>query len=84
MSTSPPSLSEIQQRFVRRYMDGNEFVVGVRVRNDDRIGWIRGPYLYIEVDKNTVDLGWLGEVPYEFEGIPVVVRPGERGILLYA
>jgi hypothetical protein len=68
------SLTDIQQAFVRRYMDDGS-VVGVRVRElDNRM------VLYVEVESGhgPVDL------PATFRDVPVVVREGRRAILAYA
>lgn len=67
------NLTDIQQAFVRRYMD-NDGVIGVRVRElEGRI------VLFVEVDDpKTVDL------PTTFRDLPVVVRQGHRAVLAYA
>jgi hypothetical protein len=72
---STPSLSDIQQSFVRKYMTDDR-VLGVRVRSCDG-GWI----LDVEVDdarKDTLEL------PEQHLGIPVRVRPGSPAVLAYA
>lgn len=67
------NLTDIQQAFVHRYMDGDE-MIGVRVRKiDGRI------VLFVEVsDRKSVDL------PGTFRGLPVVVREGRPAMLAYS
>ncbi len=67
------SFTDIQQAFVRRYMDDGG-VIGVRVRKID--GQMA---LFVEVsDLKATDL------PDTFGGLPVVVREGHRAVLAYS
>ncbi len=66
------SLTEIQQAFVRRYMDDS--VIGVRVQKiDDEM------VLLVEVDDPTSV-----ELPQTFRDLAVRVRPGRRAVLAYS
>ena len=67
------SFTDIQQAFVRRYMDSGD-VIGVRIRK------LNGEIvLFVEVsDGKSVDL------PETFRGLPVVVRTGSRAVLAYS
>jgi len=67
------SLTDIQQAFVRRYMNGNECVNGVRIHE------IEGEnVILVEVmDRASVEL------PREFFGLRVEVREGDRAVLAY-
>ncbi|HTZ86646.1 MAG TPA: hypothetical protein VMB05_08260 [Solirubrobacteraceae bacterium] len=67
------SLTDIQQAFVRRYMNGNECVNGVRIHE------IEGEnVILVEVmDRASVEL------PPEFFGLRVEVREGDRAVLAY-
>lgn len=67
------NLTDIQQDFVRRYMDDNG-VIGVRVREcDSKL------VLYVEVED-----GYSPELPEDFRGLPVIVRQGQRAMLAYS
>jgi hypothetical protein len=67
------SLTDIQQAFVRRYMNGNECVNGVRIREADGDNVI-----LVEVtDRECLEL------PTAFLGLRVEVREGDRAILAY-
>jgi hypothetical protein len=66
------SFTDIQQDFVRRYMDDNG-VVGVRVREHQ--GKI---VLYVEVEA-----GCSAKLPSTFRKVPVVVQQGQRAVLAY-
>jgi hypothetical protein len=67
------SLTDIQQAFVRRYMNGNDSVNGVRIREIDGDNVI-----VVEVmDRERVDL------PDEFFELRVEVRQGDRAVLAY-
>ncbi len=67
------SLTDIQQAFVRRYMEGDECVIGVRIREIDGKNVI-----LVEIeDRNHVEL------PSEFFGLRVEVREGVRAVLAY-
>lgn len=66
------SLTEIQQAFVRRYMDDS--VIGVRVQKiDDEM------MLVVEVDDPTSV-----ELPQTFRDLAVRVRTGRRAVLAYS
>jgi hypothetical protein len=67
------SLTDIQQAFVRRYMNDDEHVIGVRIRE------INGKnVLLVEVtDRNRVEL------PSTFCELRVEVREGRPAILAY-
>lgn len=67
------SLTDIQQAFVRRYMD-SDGVLGVRVRKID------GQNTLI-VD---VRAGASPELPAQFRELPVLVRTGSPAILAYS
>ena len=67
------SLTDIQQAFVRRYMNGNECVNGVRIReiNGENV-------ILVEVtDRACVNL------PREFFDLRVEIREGDRAVLAY-
>jgi hypothetical protein len=67
------SLTDIQQAFVRRYMNGNDCVNGVRIReiNGENV-------ILVEVtDRGRVEL------PNEFFDLRVEVRKGDRAVLAY-
>jgi hypothetical protein len=67
------SLTDIQQAFVRRYMNGNDCVNGVRIREIDGENVI-----VVEVmDRELVEL------PDEFFDLRVEVRQGDRAVLAY-
>jgi hypothetical protein len=67
------SLTDIQQAFVRRYMNGNDCVNGVRIREIDGENVI-----LVEVtDRERVEL------PNEFFDLRVEVRQGDRAVLAY-
>jgi hypothetical protein len=67
------SLTDIQQAFVRRFMNGNESVNGVSIREIDGENVI-----LVEVaDRTSVDL------PPEFLDLRVEIREGDRAILAY-
>ncbi len=67
------SLTDIQQAFVRRFMNGNECVNGVSIREIDGENVI-----LVEVaDRASVDL------PSEFFDLRVEIREGDRAILAY-
>jgi hypothetical protein len=67
------SLTDIQQAFVRRYMNGNECVNGVRIREIDGENVI-----LVEIaDRASVDL------PSEFFDLRVEMREGDRAVLAY-
>jgi hypothetical protein len=68
------SLTDIQQAFVRRYMNGNECVNGVR------IGEVDGDnVILVEVmDREGVEL-----LPPDFFGLRVEIREGDRAVLAY-
>jgi hypothetical protein len=67
------SLTDIQQAFVRRYMNGNDCVNGVRIREIDGENVI-----VVEVtDRECVDL------PDTFFDLRVDVRQGDRAVLAY-
>lgn len=67
------SLTDIQQAFVRRYMNGNECVLGVRIREIDGENVI-----LVEVtDRERVEL------PSDFLDLRVDVREGDRAVLAY-
>ena len=67
------SLTDIQQAFVRRYMDGNDWVNGVRIREID--------------DENVIVVEVMDperiELPDEFFELRVQVRQGDRAVLAY-
>jgi hypothetical protein len=67
------SLTDIQQAFVRRYMNGNESVNSVRVREIDG----KNVILVEVADCAGVD------IPSEFFDLRVEVRPGARAVLAY-
>jgi hypothetical protein len=67
------SLTDIQQAFVRRYMNGNECVNGVRIREIDG----KNVILVDIVDRERVDL------PSDFLGLSVEIRESDRAILAY-
>jgi len=67
------SLTDIQQAFVRRYMNGNDCVNGVRIREIDGENVI-----LVEVtDRERVEL------PSDFFDLRVEVREGDRAVLAY-
>jgi hypothetical protein len=67
------SLTDIQQAFVRRYMNGNECVNAVRIHEIDGENVI-----LVEVtDRASVDL------PTEFFDLRVEIREGNRAVLAY-
>jgi hypothetical protein len=67
------SLTDIQQAFVRRYMNGNDCVNGVRIREIDGENVI-----LVEVtDRERVEL------PNKFFDLRVEVRQGDRAVLAY-
>jgi len=67
------SLTDIQQAFVRRYMNGNDCVNGVRIREIDGENVI-----LVEVtDRERVEL------PDKFFDLRVEVRQGDRAVLAY-
>jgi hypothetical protein len=67
------SLTDIQQAFVRRYMNGNDCVNGVRIREIDGENVI-----LVEVtDRERVEL------PSKFFDLRVDVRQGDRAVLAY-
>jgi hypothetical protein len=67
------SLTDIQQAFVRRYMNGNECVNGVRIREIDGENVI-----LVEIaDRASVYL------PSEFFDLRVEMREGDRAVLAY-
>jgi hypothetical protein len=68
------SLTDIQQAFVHRYMDNDDDVIGVRVREiDGRI------VLFVKVSgRKHVDL------PETFRGLPIIVSEGHRAMLAYS
>ena len=68
------SLADIQQAFVHRYMDDDDRVIGVRVRELDG-----ETVLYVEVSDRT-----RVELPASFRGLRVVVREAHRALLAYA
>jgi hypothetical protein len=67
------SLTDIQQAFVRRYMDGNECILGVRIHEMDGDNVI----LVDVVEDARVKL------PNDFLGLRVVVRAATRAVLAY-
>ncbi len=67
------SLTDIQQAFVRRFMEGNEHVNGVRIRDIDG----KNVILVEVADPSRVEL------PGEFLGLRVEVREGNRAVLAY-
>jgi hypothetical protein len=67
------SLTDIQQAFVRRYMNGNDCVNGVRIREIDGENVI----LVDVTDRESVQL------PSEFFDLRVEVREGDRAVLAY-
>jgi len=67
------SLTDIQQAFVRRYMNGNECVNGVRIREIDG----KNVILVEITDRESVNL------PSDFFGLRVEVREGDRAVLAY-
>ncbi len=67
------SLTDIQQAFVRRYMNDDECVIGVRIREIDGDNVI-----FVEVtDRKLVDL------PSDFCKLRVEVREGHPAVLAY-
>lgn len=67
------SLTDIQQAFVRRYMNGNDGVLGVRIREIDGENVV----LAEVEDREHVEL------PSEFFGLRVEIREGDRAVLAY-
>jgi len=67
------NLTDIQQAFVRRYMDDDGSVIGVRVSQID------GQHVLV-VDVSD-DQGV--ELPSAFRELPVYVREGRRAVLAY-
>jgi hypothetical protein len=67
------SLTDIQQAFVRRYMEGDECVLGVRIRerNGENV-------IFVEVAEESHV-----ELPSEFLDLRVEVREGNRAVLAY-
>jgi hypothetical protein len=66
------SLTDIQQAFVRRYMDDNG-VIGVRIRRCDG-----DLVLFVVVAPDCT-----AELPPKFRGLRVVVEQGQRAVLAY-
>jgi hypothetical protein len=67
------SLTDIQQAFVRRYMDGNDCVLGVRIREtgDENV-------IFVEIAEDA-DI----QLPSTFLELRVEVRKGDRAVLAY-
>jgi len=67
------SLTDIQQAFVRRYMNDDECVIGVRIRQ-------RGGenVIFVEI-ADGADVA----LPEEFAGLRVEVRKGQQAVLAY-
>lgn len=67
------SLTDIQQAFVRRYMNDDECVIGVRVREIDG-----EDVIFVEVADHD-----LVELPSDFCELRVEVREGQPAVLAY-
>lgn len=66
-------LTDIQQAFVRRYMNDDECVIGVRIRRSGDASVI-----FVEI-ADGADVA----LPEEFAGLRVEVREGQQAVLAY-